>query len=90
MSTRTTRMKSYAVSYVCDKANLGNGYYSTRFDAIQIEQAFIHGCMWSVKHPSSDYAWALYNFIWDYKNAKFGEDLTLQQALDKYFKYDEE
>ena len=38
----------------------------------------------------SDYAWKIYNFILDYKNGKFGEDLTLQQAIDKYFEEEQQ
>lgn len=40
----------------------------------------------SKKSVSSDFAWAVYNFINEYKAGKYGV-ITLQQALDLYFDY---
>lgn len=52
--------------------------------------AFVSGAEWQLDHLTSDYAWKIYNFIGDYKSGKFGEDLTLQQAIDKYFKEEQQ
>ena len=33
---------------------------------------------------TEEFAWAVFNFIWDWKSGKFGE-VTLQEALDAHF-----
>lgn len=75
-----------AQRYLYERAHLSESCVVTTFDPFDLEQAFIDGAEWQLDHLTSDYAWKIYNFIGDYKSGKFGEDLTLQQAIDKYFK----
>ena len=75
-----------AQRYLYERAHLSGSCVVTTFDPFDLEQAFIDGAEWQLNHPTYDYAWKIYNFILDYTNGKFGEDLTLQQAIDKYFK----
>ena len=79
-----------AQRYLYERAHLSRSCVVTTFDPFDVEQAFIDGAEWQLDHPTSDYAWKIYNFIWDYKYGKFGENLTLQQAIDKYFKEEQQ
>ena len=50
---------------------------------------FIAGAEWAYEHPTSDYAWKVYNFIMDYKSGKLGE-VSLQDAIYKHFNNEDE
>lgn len=89
------KAKQYINDYTRNCSNeLSNGEYESwltpdqalRAAEIAREESFLAGAEWQLNHPTSDYAWKIYNFIWDYKYGKFGENLTLQQAIEKYFK----
>ena len=79
-----------AQRYLYERAHLSGSCVVTTFDPFDLKQAFIDGAEWRLDHPTSDYAWKIYNFSGDYKNGKFGEYLTLQQAIDKYFKEEQQ
>ena len=79
-----------AQRYLYERAHLSGSCVVTTFDPFDLKQAFIDGAECQLDHPTSDYAWKIYNFILDYKNGKFGEDLTLQQAIDKYFEEEQQ
>lgn len=76
------RIKQQAESYAEEYQRINNGDYS---DFHFVAKVFEAGVRWAMAHPDSDYAWLIHNFIHAYTQGHFGE-ITLQEAIDKYFK----
>lgn len=73
---RIEKRKNAAIEFA-KQGDLG-GSYNDRYDG------FMAGSQWERNNPigvlDEDYAWAIYNFINEWKDGKFGE-IGLQKAL---------
>jgi len=77
------RMKELAYKAYPDVKDKSGEYW---YNNSPSRTVFMDGACAAYNNLTADYAWAIYNFINEYKAGNFGA-LTLQEALDNDFKY---